>query len=147
MSSIKFYPQVSWYLMIIVDAPSFHGFCLLTNCVCLGLIHVDPLISYTSFQRGLTIPQFFCLFAFCFFFLKLALSKDILKPLCPAQRFKTRGESSTSSGQILTSSRTSHKSTKVRDWSINSLWSCFQFRIYFPDIYKFQLWVKVTIIS
>ena len=105
--------------MIIVGAPSFHGFCLLTNCVCLGLIYVDPLISYTSFQRGLISPSFFlvvvCLLAFCFFFLKLALSKDILKPLCSAQKFKTRGESSTSSGQILTSSRTSHKSTKARD--------------------------------
>ena len=52
---------------------------------------------------------------FSFFSLKLGISKDILKRLCPAQRFKTRGESSTGSGQILTCSRTSHKSTKVRD--------------------------------
>ena len=73
-----------------------------------------PLLVILHSREALQSPSFLFV-CFLFFFLKLALSKDILKPLCPAQRFKTRGESSTSSGQILTSSRTSHKSTKVRD--------------------------------
>ena len=25
------------------------------------------------------------------------------------------------------------------------MWFCFPFRIYFPDIYRFQLWVKIII--